>query len=256
MRDIGKNIRTLRERRGLTQEELAQALFVTRQTISNYETGRSRPDIEMLVKIAQALGADANQVLYGLPAERNRRREARRLAVGCMILAAMVLLLTLPAPLLNRMLTRHYIGVTLVGALSCLLKPALWLTLGWCALQGLGLLRAARPMEARAWTTWARRGVLIFLAVNAALFLPVLAVGLIQVIQAGLGMPNEALADLPQIPVYVWAARRLMLLNLFYPQVYAGLGAALWLFGFPAEGRGAAAAEQGKDGIRDGETHL
>lgn len=45
MRDIGKNIRTLREKKGMTQEELAQALFVTRQTVSNYETGRSRPDI-------------------------------------------------------------------------------------------------------------------------------------------------------------------------------------------------------------------
>lgn len=42
MRDIGKNIRTLREKKGMTQEELAQALFVTRQTVSNYETGRSR----------------------------------------------------------------------------------------------------------------------------------------------------------------------------------------------------------------------
>ncbi|HIR10446.1 MAG TPA: helix-turn-helix transcriptional regulator, partial [Candidatus Avoscillospira stercoripullorum] len=38
MRDIGKNIRTLRIRRGLTQDELAEALFVTRQTVSNYET--------------------------------------------------------------------------------------------------------------------------------------------------------------------------------------------------------------------------
>ena len=41
MRDIGKNIRTLREKKGMTQEELAQALFVTRQTVSNYETGVS-----------------------------------------------------------------------------------------------------------------------------------------------------------------------------------------------------------------------
>ena len=40
MRDIGKNIRTLRIRRGLTQDELAEAMFVTRQTVSNY---RDRP---------------------------------------------------------------------------------------------------------------------------------------------------------------------------------------------------------------------
>lgn len=35
MRDTGKNIRDLRESKGLTQEELAARLFVTRQTVSN-----------------------------------------------------------------------------------------------------------------------------------------------------------------------------------------------------------------------------
>ena len=41
MRDIGKNIRALRARRGLSQDQLAEALHVTRQTVSNYETGVS-----------------------------------------------------------------------------------------------------------------------------------------------------------------------------------------------------------------------
>lgn len=41
VRDIGKNIKDLREQKGLTQEALAEQLFVTRQTVSNYETGRT-----------------------------------------------------------------------------------------------------------------------------------------------------------------------------------------------------------------------
>ena len=41
MRDISKNIREVRLRRGMSQEHLAQALHVTRQTVSNYETGVS-----------------------------------------------------------------------------------------------------------------------------------------------------------------------------------------------------------------------
>jgi len=41
MRDIGKNIRDLRQQKHLTQEELAEQLFVTRQTVSNYENGVS-----------------------------------------------------------------------------------------------------------------------------------------------------------------------------------------------------------------------
>ena len=52
MRDIGKNLKQLREQKGLKQEQLAELLFVTRQTVSNYENGRSRPDIETLMKIA------------------------------------------------------------------------------------------------------------------------------------------------------------------------------------------------------------
>ena len=42
MRDIGKNIRDLRKRQNMTQDELAARLFVTRQTVSNYENGRTR----------------------------------------------------------------------------------------------------------------------------------------------------------------------------------------------------------------------
>ena len=41
MRDIGKNIRDLRKRQNMTQDELAARLFVTRQTVSNYENGDS-----------------------------------------------------------------------------------------------------------------------------------------------------------------------------------------------------------------------
>ena len=58
MRDIGKNIRALRMRTKLSQDQLAEAIHVTRQTVSNYETGRSRPDVEMLTELAQALDVD------------------------------------------------------------------------------------------------------------------------------------------------------------------------------------------------------
>ena len=54
MRDIGKNIRKLRESKGLTQDQLAEKLFVTRQTVSNYETGRTRPDVDMIVSITDS----------------------------------------------------------------------------------------------------------------------------------------------------------------------------------------------------------
>ena len=39
--DIGKRIRACRLAKGMTQEQLAQALFVSRQTVSNWENGVS-----------------------------------------------------------------------------------------------------------------------------------------------------------------------------------------------------------------------
>ena len=81
MRDIGKNIKTLRTKKDMTQDELAEKLFVTRQTVSNYETGRSRPDVDMLAKIAEVLEIDANTVIYGPPAEISKKQEYMKLAL-------------------------------------------------------------------------------------------------------------------------------------------------------------------------------
>ena len=75
MRDIGKNIRDLRSKRNMTQDELAEKLFVTRQTVSNYETGKSQPDIDTIVRLAEALQADPNTLIYGIPTPPERKRE-------------------------------------------------------------------------------------------------------------------------------------------------------------------------------------
>ena len=68
MRDIGANIRRARVRRKLTQDDLAQTVHTTRQTISNYETGRSRPDVETLQRLADALGVELTELLDGAKA--------------------------------------------------------------------------------------------------------------------------------------------------------------------------------------------
>lgn len=65
MRDIGKNIRDLRISQNLTQDQLAEKLFVTRQTVSNYENGKSRPDIETIEKIAAVLDCQITDIIYG-----------------------------------------------------------------------------------------------------------------------------------------------------------------------------------------------
>lgn len=45
MYDIANNIRNLRKNRGLSQEQFAQKLHVTRQTVSAWERGVARPGL-------------------------------------------------------------------------------------------------------------------------------------------------------------------------------------------------------------------
>lgn len=56
-------ISTLRKKYGLSQEELAQKVFVTRQAVSRWETGETLPNIETLKKLSQVLDVSINTLL-------------------------------------------------------------------------------------------------------------------------------------------------------------------------------------------------
>lgn len=61
---VGGCIRAERARAGLSQEALADRLHVTRQTISNWETGKNLPDIESLKALAEALEVPVERLIY------------------------------------------------------------------------------------------------------------------------------------------------------------------------------------------------
>ena len=65
MANIGKNIRKIRRARGLTQDELAEKLFITRQTISGWENGRTQPDIDTLTQLAGVFDVSIERLIYG-----------------------------------------------------------------------------------------------------------------------------------------------------------------------------------------------
>ena len=71
----GDVIRALRESKGLTQEALAQKLFVSGKAVSKWETGHGYPDISLLEPLAAALGISVIELLSGQPV-RNRNRAA------------------------------------------------------------------------------------------------------------------------------------------------------------------------------------
>lgn len=60
---FGEKIKRLREERGMTQQALADRLYVTRQAVSQWENGARYPDIFTLRQIAQVLGISVDELL-------------------------------------------------------------------------------------------------------------------------------------------------------------------------------------------------
>ena len=60
---IGEKIKAARLNAGLTQEKAADELGVTRQTISNWENGRSYPDIVSVVKMSDLYSVSLDRLL-------------------------------------------------------------------------------------------------------------------------------------------------------------------------------------------------
>ncbi|MBQ9329211.1 MAG: helix-turn-helix transcriptional regulator [Solobacterium sp.] len=60
---LSENIRVIRKKRGLSQEELAVKLNVVRQTISKWENGLSVPDSELLLRLSDALDTPVSKLL-------------------------------------------------------------------------------------------------------------------------------------------------------------------------------------------------
>ena len=62
---ISNFIKTKRKELGITQDELAEKLFVTEKAISRWETGRGTPDISLLLPLSKELNVDVSELLNG-----------------------------------------------------------------------------------------------------------------------------------------------------------------------------------------------
>ena len=60
---IGNQIMSIRRKRQLTQEQFGSLFHVTRQTVSNWENGKSYPDLQLLVAISDQFGISLDTLL-------------------------------------------------------------------------------------------------------------------------------------------------------------------------------------------------
>ena len=80
--EFHEKLQELRKKRGLTQEELAEALYVSRTAISKWESGRGYPNIESLKALAKFFGVTVDSLLSAdealtIAEEDNKRKETR-----------------------------------------------------------------------------------------------------------------------------------------------------------------------------------
>lgn len=73
--DLNKISNFIKEKRkelNLTQEELAEKLFVTEKAVSRWETGRGTPDISLLIPLSKALKVEISEILNGEENKKNK----------------------------------------------------------------------------------------------------------------------------------------------------------------------------------------
>ena len=84
---VGSRIAEARKKNQCTQETLAEQLHVTRQAVSNWESGKSLPDIETLAKLADTLNVTIESLIYNNEEMSRTVREENWIGRFCLNLA-------------------------------------------------------------------------------------------------------------------------------------------------------------------------
>ena len=72
----GEKIYKLRKKKGLTQEELADRVGVSRQAVSKWENGETYPETEKLIELCNLFGVSSDDILFGKETQEGNNAEA------------------------------------------------------------------------------------------------------------------------------------------------------------------------------------
>ena len=62
---FAEQLQRFRRKAGMSQEDLAEKIDVSRQTLSKWEQGQSSPDLERFAKLCDVLHVSPNELIYG-----------------------------------------------------------------------------------------------------------------------------------------------------------------------------------------------
>lgn len=131
--EFGEKLQQLRKSKGLTQEELAQALYVSRTAVSKWESGRGYPSIDSLKEISAYFSVTMDDLLSGEKllslAEKENKANIQaicRLLLGITDLLSVLLVVL---PLYPKAVNGYVYSVNLPAYTE---KAALYRTVYWC----------------------------------------------------------------------------------------------------------------------------
>ena len=95
--EIGEKLKAARVTAQLTQEQVAEKIMVSRQTVSNWENGKSLPDIISVMNLSDLYGATLDELLKGdqkmkekMEMDINKAKNCRRVLLTTGILVCIV----------------------------------------------------------------------------------------------------------------------------------------------------------------------
>lgn len=144
MNKIGSNIKTLRESKNISQEELAQKLLVSRQTVSDYENGKKNPEIEVIIQIAEIFQTDANKLIYGFEEAIDKKVKIRNIIQIILCLALFVAMHYIDKYFYNLFSTYYIVGPRLF--IDSAIWPFLYIFAGWSIMLFMQTLTEYKPL--------------------------------------------------------------------------------------------------------------
>ena len=123
--EISNQIKNRRTAAGISQEELAERIFISRQTLSNWETGKTYPDINSLLRLSEVFHVSLDELVKGdIKAMEEQikkedieiyRKETKRLKLGALAaVATSVLTLFWDSSISTLLCTVCFIGAFLL----------------------------------------------------------------------------------------------------------------------------------------------
>lgn len=121
--EVGQRLKQRRLGLKLTQEEVAEKMGITRQTMSNWENGKSYPDIERVIRLAELYQLSLDELLKGDTKLIHHLKENTtvnrwlKMFVGLLLLNMVLLVLLATLPKLNVLLFYTLFGLMGVNSL-------------------------------------------------------------------------------------------------------------------------------------------